>query len=615
MSQQLHSAESLGSLNRKELQQIAKGLGLKQSAKSSELILSILAKQPTGSNSANSGSAAPQSPAPSFKRFRVLDVFLSSDEDDSDDSGPLTPETLSSSKRHSSRASNASPQQASRQPLHPHSGHPFFATQTSSSLREEGNLLFKSSADLSPVLRRARLNAAKDMYTKAFAAALSDEDRASAQGNIARVYRRLLEMERETSPINSHTDSYLYHASLSIKYGAEPSSKPPKWLLERRLEILKVARDHCLRRDNDKSFKLFIGKLYHSAFGRDSQHLIPAVRLTLLHAILKHHFEEAVRLLEISEHLQSIQQLEDSRRSSIEAESLCRQHPHLAAQFCEHSAESLGSLNRKELLQIAKGLGLKQSAKSPELILSILAKPANEDVEMFAEIEEDLAVLKEDCRLQLSKAHCGQMIFVGDEHLKNAVFGCEDFSTYGVQDALDCYRHAIVHAHEIDLEHEAWAESRLGHAFSQVLKQPATAHVHYRNCVQLALSVYPRRSDSKPWFIEANRAAAEYQEVLNKRDQADIDKRRAPVLEALSAQLGLLKTASRKGASDFLEFLYATYGEGFPARDADNTLRKQLLKAITLFHPDKCGQDDLQKKTLHEEIAKMLNHHYESTKG
>ena len=99
------------------------------------------------------------------------------------------------------------------------------------------------------------------------------------------------------------------------------------------------------------------------------------------------------------------------------------------------------------------------------------------------------------------------------------------------------------------------------------------------------------------------------------RDQAEIDKRRAPVLEALSAQLKLLKQASGKGASEFLEFLYATYGEGCPGRDAENTLRKQLLKAITLFHPDKCNQDDLQKKTLYEEIMKMLNHHYEITKG
>ena len=63
------------------------------------------------------------------------------------------------------------------------------------------------------------------------------------------------------------------------------------------------------------------------------------------------------------------------------------------------SAESFGSLNRKELQQIAKGLGLKQSAKPSALILSILARPANEDVGMFAEIEGDSAVLKEDCRL------------------------------------------------------------------------------------------------------------------------------------------------------------------------------------------------------------------------
>jgi hypothetical protein len=42
-----YSAETLTALDRKELQQIAKGLGLKQNAKSADLISQILAKQPS----------------------------------------------------------------------------------------------------------------------------------------------------------------------------------------------------------------------------------------------------------------------------------------------------------------------------------------------------------------------------------------------------------------------------------------------------------------------------------------------------------------------------------------------------------------------------------------
>ena len=231
-------------------------------------------------------------------------------------------------------------------------------------------------------------------------------------------------------------------------------------------------------------------------------------------------------------------------------------------------------------------------------------------VELFVEIESDLRVLREDCLLQMSVARSGQMIIVGNEALKNAVFGSDALSTYGVQDAIDCFRQAIVHARGVDIEQEAWANSRLGYTFSLVLKQPATGHVRYKECIQLALSLYPRRSDTQPWFIEANRAVEAYQELVKSRDQAETDKRRAPVLKAPTAELELMKTSSSKGADDFLTFLYAKYGAGCPARDADVSIRKQLLKAITLFHPDKCEQDDLQKKTLHEEIAKMLNHHY-----
>jgi hypothetical protein len=70
------------------------------------------------------------------------------------------------------------------------------------------------------------------------------------------------------------------------------------------------------------------------------------------------------------------------------------------------------------------------SAKSSELMSQILAKSANEDVEMFSEIQGDFAVLEEDCRLQLSIAKSGQMIFVGNGHLKEAVSGGEGLCTW-----------------------------------------------------------------------------------------------------------------------------------------------------------------------------------------
>jgi hypothetical protein len=97
--------------------------------------------------------------------------------------------------------------------------HPCDAGSVSSkSLREEGNGIFKTALTLAPVLRRARLLSAKDVYMKACAAARNAEDRASSQGNIAAVFRRLLEMECESSQINAHTQSLLHHSSLSIKY-------------------------------------------------------------------------------------------------------------------------------------------------------------------------------------------------------------------------------------------------------------------------------------------------------------------------------------------------------------------------------------------------------------
>jgi hypothetical protein len=454
----------------------------------------------------------------------------------------------------------------------------------SESLRSEGNRLFKSALELAPVLRRSRLDQAKDFYSRSFAAALNSEDRASAQGNISAIYHRLLEMSCLPSQVTAFNDAILHHTSLAIKYGSESNSKPLPWLLSKKLDALKFAQSLCVRLDAEEShdrFPAYIGRLYHSAFADGSSTLIPEVRLTLFHGIFKQHFLQAVRLIESSNHLAAIQQLEDSRRASVEAQSLCLRHP---------PSES----------QVVEGEVGKQA----------------EVVQLFTEIQSDLSVLREDTLLQMAVARSGQMILVGNELLKNAVFGSASLNTCGVMDAIDCFRQAIVHARGVDIEHEAWANSRLGHTYSQVLKQPANGHVRYKECIQLAMSLYPRRSDSKPWFIEATRAVAAYQELINSRDQAETDKRRAPILAQLSVELGALKAASSKSADALLEHVYSTFGaKDTPARDTETTVLKQLLKAILAFHPDKCEQDDVKKKTLREEIVKCLNHHYSVAKG
>jgi hypothetical protein len=386
-------------------------------------------------------------------------------------------------------------------------------------------------------------------------------------------------MDCDFSQSIAYTNSLLCHASMSIRYGGEHNGKSSQWLLTKKIEVVKLVHSYCLRRDSEKKFEAYIGRLYRSAFGDNSRVLIPEVRLILLHAIFRQHFQQAVRLMENSQHLAAIQQLEDSRRANVEAEALCSQHPPGHSQVCtEALAEEI------------------------------------EEVRHFAEIESDLRVLREDCRLQMSIAHSGQMILVGDELLHDAVFDSSALNLYGVQDAIDCFRQAIVHARGVDIEHEAWANSRLGHVMSKVLKQPANGHLRYKECIQLALSLYPRKSDTKPWFVEANQAARDYQDLMNSRDQAETEKLRVPIIQELASELSLLKAASAKGVQELLAHVYATYGSGGPSRDAEIKINKQLLKAIQLFHPDKCKQDDLKKKTLHEEIVKALNYHYSEFK-
>ena len=102
---------------------------------------------------------------------------------------------------------------------------------------------------------------------------------------------------------------------------------------------------------------------------------------------------------------------------------------------------------------------------------------------------------------------------------------------------------------------------------------------------------------------------------MNSRDQAETEKQRAPILAELSAELEAMKAASSKSATAFLEHVYEKYvTKESPARDTEATIAKQCLKAMLLFHPDKC-QADAKTKTLREEITKYLTHHHAVTKA
>ncbi len=105
-----------------------------------------------------------------------------------------------------------------------------------------------------------------------------------------------------------------------------------------------------------------------------------------------------------------------------------------------------------------------------------------------------------------------------------------------------------------------------------------------------------------------------------KQDSEEHAKARQPILEELKAELEALAEKKKAGASDFLTFVYATHapkGEN-AKRMSDETLRKQLLKACTHYHPDAnsvAKGHQLKWTVLCEEITKILTYFYELTKG
>jgi hypothetical protein len=228
--------------------------------------------------------------------------------------------------------------------------------------------------------------------------------------------------------------------------------------------------------------------------------------------------------------------------------------------------------------------------------------------------------LLESVEIEMCIARALQAIDTGDVLVRDAVFEREHLSLDALWDAVNWYHDAILLSHERDVESEAIALSRLGRLYRDVMKMPHRAREFFHRALLLAASLQPRNLAGVPWFDEAAGALRELQLERARTDEEAQARRRAPYLEELSEALGALRRARDLGTGSFLEALYASHPprDSAVARDASVSEKKQVVRAMFHYHPDRNGEDrfhDPRWAVLCEEITKHLAHLLNRMKG
>ncbi|WIA12678.1 hypothetical protein OEZ85_006319 [Tetradesmus obliquus] len=216
----------------------------------------------------------------------------------------------------------------------------------------------------------------------------------------------------------------------------------------------------------------------------------------------------------------------------------------------------------------------------------------------------------------------------------------------GLLTAVDRLKSAVLLARGCDAQAEAQALSSLGHLYkvSAAILNPLLVPRTAAAGAAVADTLPPRSAEERShdafmrvlrlfeslpnkislvmedWYREARDSVSEYQASKAAAEEKLKEADRAPIREALDAELEALSAAASKGWAELIKHCYSKHPPLNEANrlapdtvfDADHG--KELLKrAILAYHPDKQGASgvELSWKVLAEEITKQLTDKYE----
>jgi len=440
----------------------------------------------------------------------------------------------------------------------------------STTLREEGNKLFLSvDQNLAPVLQRSRFEQALQKYNQALHTAQDVDESVSAEKNVAVVNAKLAKL-------------------------VDPMKE-----LQLLMYYLKNASEHF-----SNSYKLSDG--IKSAFWKEQ--LLSSIR-SLLEGI-----DDIASCLSFQK-----------KMSLFEASVYSLKIPFIRAEFCFKIAEmyfheSVYRVADKDFKNCLSRLG---DCYRP---LAEIEGTENCHPELLVKVD----TLKTDIRYQTCWAESLQALETGDKlYADYYPKDCES-SMELAWDILDWYKKAIVLTHELEVEIEAIATSRIGRLFDKVLKLKFKARESFKLAIELALSMQPRSFDNQDWFKESKETLERYQQEQVQQESDVWNKERQKYLVELEEELEELNAKAKISDLDLLKWVYSSHppknkGQTLPKKlpslsqgitAYDKAMKELFKKAVVHYHPDRSEPEVNGKKwkVLCEEICKLFTGRYECFK-
>ena len=431
------------------------------------------------------------------------------------------------------------------------------AKSVSSGWRKKVNEFYLSASyDLSPCLRRERIQKAISCYSKALENKTNDDELSSAAKNLAMSTWRVAELVTDKY---THV-FYLKEASkyFGQAYNAGLSSKPQHW----NDSLLATTRE----------------------FIDDMVNFSQTLR-----------FEERTRLL-------------NSVACEI-TEGTLKAHAFL---------QLADAIFKTGISEMSAGRHKESKKLMHECYMPV--EEARRHGHHDPIIETEVRIFDEDIFMHLCTCESIQAQITGDELFEKILLDEDNLNINMVWEVVDWYKQSILLTREKDVEYEAIGHSRLGKIYDGVLKLKTKAKANFMRCLELVNSMHPRNFTNDKWYQESTEAIAKYQRetVQNEEDAWSVEKNK--FLVELHEEINKLEKVSEdaedllrhiynihppKNQNHKLNELLLT-GE-------TKNLKKALRDGLLHYHPDRLKANDLGKKwvVLCEEITKYLNRKYE----
>ncbi|XP_025112277.1 uncharacterized protein LOC112575014 isoform X1 [Pomacea canaliculata] len=433
--------------------------------------------------------------------------------------------------------------------------------------RNEGNIIYKSTEGLAPLLQSEGLQRAVNLYSRALDLAEDAAERSSACKNIAMASWKLAKAKMVLPNAEDKIVFYNFKQALKHFKEAEKSgrSRELQWresLTTSALECWSDTKKRLDKHENEErkvwELQPLLGLLFHDA-------------------------------------------------------TLAKEHFAIAQTYFSWSSAALTKRDFR------KALSLLGDCNFP---LNEAMRLGKEDQDLMKECR----VLEEEIFDRKCVAESIQARTNGDEILKMITFETEDLNINMVWEVIDWYHNAALLIRERDLELEAMALSSLGLVYAKVLKLKYHAKLYIRKAFELINVMVPRNCLNEGWYLSALSMMQQFQQEQVWANDIEKQKQRESVMKEIKDDVDKLNDKFTMSSKEiFLKYVYATYPPKNPKHKLDENaafedeevMKKLYLKAVTHYHPDKVDveEDGANWKVLCEEIAKLLSHQYQCYKG